>query len=880
MKHTLALLCLACVPSLPANAQDSQNGLALYSFTMPGGHQDFAETFSRPADFDGDGSLEILVANDGSWGAPNEVRIHSLVDGSLLLTLSDGANHWGHAVEVVGDITGDGIDDYLVGAPQANGNRGLAELRSGADHSVVRTHLAAGTAYDDRYANTLGALGDVNGDSVPDYFITASSEDPVGSSAHYVGSIRHYSGTDGAVLSHVMGNGGSHYAGHASPGRDLDGDGGYEVINGSAAGYVRLHDDAGGVISEYQTSPSMSYVSGRATSDHDGDGVLDLVLWGDDSGRLEIISTQTWSVVSTIPGTTQFPFSSTAPEGAGNLEVLPDLDGDGFEDFAYGESAMNRVAIISSRSGALLDAIDAPTGSGTGFGHCIRYFEETGQLLVSHVSSALYVYELQVEQDCNGNGVPDPDDIAAGTSSDCNTNGIPDECETVFNTSSIVHVEIPSGSSDVCGNPPCLDNVWSMSAPPFPLDTSIGVGFLVRSEFDVLSDVYVLHDHVYAAPYVPDPARAVVTYEFAVPTVVDQIEVTQSGNGITQIEGFVGDSASSLLSIGQVFGPDGDVTGPAHFVQGAPYAFSFNNQTPGLVFRFVVTKTNLADGYAAFRAYPCSPDGTRIPAAGEDADGDGFDTNVDCDDGDPLVNPAAMEVCDGLDNDCDGFIDGPCAVGALFWWPDIDQDGFGDSSESPVVDCSPPLFADPLNPASLSFGVADNTDCDDSDPLVNPAAGEICCNGVDDDCDGLVDNLDVCAGGVANSNYCTASPNSVSPTGATIWASGSSSVIANDLVLMAGPVPVQQFGLFFHAAVQVQFPFGDGFQCAAGGLVRVWPATPADGAGTMTKSVNLSGPDGTWIAPGVTRNFQLWYRDPAGGPNGHNLSDGLAVCFY
>ncbi len=166
---------------------------------------------------------------------------------------------------------------------------------------------------------------------------------------------------------------------------------------------------------------------------------------------------------------------------------------------------------------------------------------------------------------------------------------------------------------------------------------------------------------------------------------------------------------------------------------------------------------------------------------------------------------------------------------------------------------------------------------------------EVDCNEnmVPDDCDissGL--SLDCNANDVPDecealgTTYCVAAANSVSPTGATIWASGSSSLAANDLVLMAGPVPVNEFGVFFQAAARVQFLFGDGFQCAAGGIVRVWPATPADGAGTITKVVNLTGPDGTWIAPGVTRNFQCWYRDPAGGPNGFNLSDGLEVCFY
>ena len=44
-------------------------------------------------------------------------------------------------------------------------------------------------------------------------------------------------------------------------------------------------------------------------------------------------------------------------------------------------------------------------------------------------------------------------------------------------------------------------------------------------------------------------------------------------------------------------------------------------------------------------------------APGDDADGDGFTTPDDCDDGDPAINPGATEVCDGVDNDCSGSID-------------------------------------------------------------------------------------------------------------------------------------------------------------------------------------------------------------------------------
>src|SRR2546423_13280020 len=55
-----------------------------------------------------------------------------------------------------------------------------------------------------------------------------------------------------------------------------------------------------------------------------------------------------------------------------------------------------------------------------------------------------------------------------------------------------------------------------------------------------------------------------------------------------------------------------------------------------------------------------------------DQDGDGSLGGVDCDDHDATVHPGAPEVCDGKDNDCDGFADNN-AVDATTWYPDLDH---------------------------------------------------------------------------------------------------------------------------------------------------------------------------------------------------------------
>ncbi len=106
---------------------------------------------------------------------------------------------------------------------------------------------------------------------------------------------------------------------------------------------------------------------------------------------------------------------------------------------------------------------------------------------------------------------------------------------------------------------------------------------------------------------------------------------------------------------------------------------------------------------------------------------------TDCDDAHPEVNPGAAEVCDGLDNDCDGRTDE--GVRSRFY-EDADGDGYGDPSRR-VLRCSAP-----------SGYVADGTDCDDAHPEVNPGAAEVC-DGLDDDCDGQTDE----AGAVGERSY-------------------------------------------------------------------------------------------------------------------------------
>ncbi len=116
-----------------------------------------------------------------------------------------------------------------------------------------------------------------------------------------------------------------------------------------------------------------------------------------------------------------------------------------------------------------------------------------------------------------------------------------------------------------------------------------------------------------------------------------------------------------------------------------------------------------------------------------DADQDGRDSDAwggtDCDDTDPRTFPGAVERCDLADNDCDLEVDED-PVDPLTWFVDEDGDEYGDPDRWELA-----CFEGPGRSA-------DGTDCDDTNPLINPGVAEIWYDGIDQDCDRKDDDRD------------------------------------------------------------------------------------------------------------------------------------------
>ncbi|MBI5675717.1 MAG: SBBP repeat-containing protein [Nitrospirae bacterium] len=99
-------------------------------------------------------------------------------------------------------------------------------------------------------------------------------------------------------------------------------------------------------------------------------------------------------------------------------------------------------------------------------------------------------------------------------------------------------------------------------------------------------------------------------------------------------------------------------------------------------------------------------------------------TSGDCNDGNAAINPGATEICDGVDNDCEGGIDE--GLPTATYYRDADSDTYGDAGIL-INACSQPAGY-----------VVDNTDCDDGNDQIHPGATEIC-DGIDNNCDGQID---------------------------------------------------------------------------------------------------------------------------------------------
>jgi hypothetical protein len=106
------------------------------------------------------------------------------------------------------------------------------------------------------------------------------------------------------------------------------------------------------------------------------------------------------------------------------------------------------------------------------------------------------------------------------------------------------------------------------------------------------------------------------------------------------------------------------------------------------------------------------------------------ENNTDCDDTNPDINPDAIDIPNNtVDENCNGLV-------AITFYKDSDNDGFGDPESGSIFEIE-------LGDVAPDEMVYNNADCDDTNDMINPLADEIVGNDIDDNCNGEIDIDDI-----------------------------------------------------------------------------------------------------------------------------------------
>jgi len=133
-----------------------------------------------------------------------------------------------------------------------------------------------------------------------------------------------------------------------------------------------------------------------------------------------------------------------------------------------------------------------------------------------------------------------------------------------------------------------------------------------------------------------------------------------------------------------------------------------------------------ADDVAAFYAL-AKVGGTTTSTCPEEAAADFVHDHTDCDDSKKLVYPDAPELCNSIDDNCNGIVDEATATDATLWYLDADGDTYGKLTDAGTKACNQPTGM-----------VATHTDCDDAKLTVHPGVPELCVTPWDDNCDTVI----------------------------------------------------------------------------------------------------------------------------------------------
>jgi hypothetical protein len=302
----------------------------------------------------------------------------------------------GRSVQAAGDVDGDGLADFILGAPEGyptgGSGPGHADVRSGRDAKVLFHWTGAAT--EDNFGWSVAGVGDLNQDGVPDLLVGA----PVVIGNPRKPYAKAFSGKDGSLLFKLPGSGtDDHFGISVAAAGDVNQDGYLDMIVGASfgdkggtdSGSARVFSGKdGSLVYLFNGDSALDYfgIAVAGAGDVDGDGFADLIAgadWDDKpaskSGSATVFSGKTGSVLYALAGDAKDDNFGHSVSTAG------DLDHDGFDEFIvgapqneFGDGGPGYARVFSGKTGLALGTLHGDKWS-TDFGESVSHMGDLDQ---------------------------------------------------------------------------------------------------------------------------------------------------------------------------------------------------------------------------------------------------------------------------------------------------------------------------------------------------------------------------------------------------------------------------------------------------------------------------------------------------------------------
>jgi FG-GAP repeat len=356
----------------PAGGHFREPVTVLSHVTIPAGRVYFGWALSELGDVNGDGVADFISGAPLLRGQRGGAFVYSGATSKRLFRfLGRPGDQAGWAIADAGDVNGDGVHDVLVGAPGASGP-GRASVYSGVNGERL-LHVAA-HAEGDRFGYAVAGVGDLNHDGHDDFMVGAPGDDHAGTDA---GQVTVFSGSDGHRMLVLRGSSGDHFGVGTDGTADMNGDGVGDLVAGARdagpghRGQVSVFSGKTGarlwVTDAASTGVDFGTFFVAGVGDLDRDGTPD-VYAADYSDKTHGGNTGRGYVLSGVDGTPiREMVGSGRGQGLGPGREAGDVDGDGVEDLIVGSYLSNdgapRAGKVQIFSGATGEVLRTLTGT-------------------------------------------------------------------------------------------------------------------------------------------------------------------------------------------------------------------------------------------------------------------------------------------------------------------------------------------------------------------------------------------------------------------------------------------------------------------------------------------------------------------------------------